>query len=203
MILRIYERLLESFGPQGWWPVRHGLMPPGWEIMAGAVLTQNAAWTNVEKALGNLAGAGVKDRKSLLRLPEPRLAELIRPSGYYNQKARKLRTLAAFRGRPDRQALLGLWGIGPETADSILLYAHNKPYFVIDAYTRRVFTRLGLIDPSWGYEQVREFFEDRLPRDPAIYREYHALIVELAKRHCRPRPACGGCPMDRFCGYKR
>jgi endonuclease-3 related protein len=199
MILRIYERLLKSLGPQGWWPVSHGLEPPEWEIMAGAVLTQNAAWSNVERALDNLARAGVRDRESLLKLPGPRLAGLIRPSGYYNQKARKLKILAGFEGPITREGLLGLWGIGPETADSILLYALNRPFFVVDAYTRRVFTRLGLISPSWGYEEVRGFFESRLPRKPEIYKEYHALIVELAKRHCKPKPACQGCPMEGFC----
>ncbi len=202
MILRIYERLLDAFGPQGWWPVRHGLEPPEWEIMAGAVLTQNTAWSNVEKALDNLAGAGIRDRESLLKLGETRLAELIRPSGYYKQKARKLRILAAFSGEPSREDLLSLWGIGHETADSILLYARGKAYFVVDAYTMRIFSRLGIIEPGQNYEEVRRFFESRLPRDPRIYKEYHALIVEMAKRHCRPKPSCQECPMERFCGHK-
>lgn len=202
MLMRIYERLLGALGPQGWWPVGHGLEPPEWEIMVGAVLTQNTAWGNVERALENLARAGIRDRESLLKVPEGRLAGLIKPSGYYNQKARKLRILAGFGGTHTREGLLALWGVGPETADSILLYARNVPVFVIDAYTRRVFSRSGLIDPGWGYEQTREFFESRLPRDPGVYKEYHALIVELAKRHCRPRPRCSGCPMERFCNHK-
>jgi endonuclease-3 related protein len=202
MLMRIYSRLLDSFGSQGWWPVGHGLEPPEWEIMAGAVLTQNTAWTNVERALENLAGAGLRDRESLLRIPEGKLAGLIKPSGYFNQKARKLRILAGFGGPYTREGLLSLWGIGPETADSILLYAQGEPFFVVDAYTRRVFTRLGLISPSWGYEEVREFFESRLPRDPEVYREYHALIVRMAKRFCRTKPACRDCPMEGFCDYK-
>ena len=201
MLLRIYERLLESLGPQGWWPVSHGLEPPGWEIMAGAVLTQNTAWINVEKALENLARAGVRDRESLLKLGERELAVLIKPSGYYNQKARKLKTLAGFEGPHTREGLLSLWGIGPETADSILLYAHGKACFVVDAYTRRIFTRLGIISPAWGYEDIRKFFESRLPRDPEVYKEYHALIVGMAKRFCRPKPACKGCPMEGFCTH--
>lgn len=201
MLLRIYERLLKTMGPQGWWPVGHGLEPPEWEIMVGAVLTQNTAWTNVEKALENLAGAGVRDRESLLKLSENELAGLIKPSGYYNQKARKLKTLAAFEGPYTRESLLSLWGIGPETADSILLYAHGKTCFVVDAYTRRIFTRLGIISPAWGYEEIREFFESRLPRDPEVYKEYHALIVKMAKRFCRPKPTCKDCPMEGFCTY--
>lgn len=203
MLLRIYERLLKTLGPQGWWPVGHGLEPPEWEVMVGAILTQNTAWANVEKALENLAGAGVKDRESLLRLSEKELAGLIKPSGYYNHKARKLRVLAGFEGPHTREKLLSLWGIGPETVDSILLYAHGRPHFVVDAYTRRIFSRLGLIGPAWGYEDVREFFENRLPRDPKIYKEYHALIVEMAKRFCRPRPECRECPMEGFCRYKK
>lgn len=201
MLLRIYQRLLDSFGPQGWWPVRHGLEPPEWEVMAGAVLTQNTAWSNVDKALETLAKAGIKDRQSLLKLANTRLEELIKPSGYYKQKARKLKVLAGFEGPLTRENLLGLWGIGRETADSILLYAFNRPYFVVDAYTVRIFSRLGLIRPEAGYEQAREFFESRLPRDPEIYKEYHALIVEMAKRFCRPKPLCRGCPMEKFCLY--
>jgi endonuclease-3 related protein len=202
MLMRIYERLLETLGPRGWWPVSHGLEPPEWEIMAGAVLTQNTAWANVERAMENLARAGVRDRKSLLGLEESELARLIKPSGYYNQKAMKLRVLAGFEGPYTREGLLSLWGIGPETADSILLYSRGRPYFVVDAYTRRIFTRLGLISPEWKYEKVRGFFESRLPRDPEIYKEYHALIVEMAKRFCRIKPVCQGCPMEGFCEYE-
>jgi endonuclease-3 related protein len=202
MLLRFYHRLLKALGPQGWWPVKHGLEPPGWEIMAGAVLTQNTAWANVDKALGNLSNAGISDRKSLLKLSEKKLAELIRPSGYFNQKAKKLKVLAGFEGPLTRENLLGLWGIGRETADSILLYAFNRPYFVVDAYTRRIFSRLGLIEPEAGYEQAREFFESRLPRDPEIYKEFHALLVKMAKRFCMPKPSCKGCPIEKFCEYE-
>jgi endonuclease-3 related protein len=202
MLLRIYEKLLDSLGPQEWWPVKHGLNPPEWEIMVGAVLTQNTSWKNVEKAIGNLARAGITDKESLLGLPEDELAELIKPSGYYRQKARKLRIIAGFEGEYSRENLLSLWGVGKETADSILLYARNKAYFVVDGYTKRVFSRIGLIDEKSGYEQVRCFFEERLPRNPRIYKEFHALIVTMAKDHCRPKPLCKGCPMERFCDYR-
>jgi endonuclease-3 related protein len=202
MLMRIYERLLDALGAQGWWPVGRGLEPPEWEVMAGAVLTQNTTWSNVERALENLAVAGIRDRESLLEIPEKELAELIKPSGYYNQKARKLRILAGFREEMSRENLLSLWGIGPETADSILLYAEGKAYFVVDKYTKRIFTRLGLVRSGAGYEEVRGFFERRLPRDPRVFREFHALIVEMAKKHCRKEPACGGCPMERFCLHK-
>jgi endonuclease-3 related protein len=202
MILRLYERLLEHFGPQGWWPVSHSLEPAEWEVMVGAVLTQNTSWENVERALGNLSKAGIRTRKDLLGLREGEVAELIRPSGYFNQKARKLRILAGFEGELNRENLLGLWGIGPETADSILLYGRGKAYFVVDAYTKRIFSRLGLVGNDWDYERIRQYFESRLPRDPRIYKEFHALIVQMAKQHCRKEPVCGGCPMERFCEFR-
>ncbi len=201
MLLRMYERLLDSFGPQNWWPVSHGLEPPEWEIMAGAVLTQNTSWSNVEKSLRNLSGAGIRNRRLLLSLDDGKLQELIRPSGYYRQKSRKLRILAGFEGELSRDNLLSLWGIGPETADSILLYARGKAYFVVDAYTRRIFSRLGLVSRDAGYDDIRHYFESRLPRDPAIYGEFHALIVRLAKDFCKTKPSCSGCPMERFCMF--
>jgi endonuclease-3 related protein len=199
MLLKIYSQLLEAYGSRNWWPVRHGLKPREWEIMAGAILTQNTAWRNVEKALENLAKAGILDRESLLDLPESRLAELIRPSGYFNQKARKLRILAGFKGEPTREGLLSLWGIGPETADSILLYAYSKPEFVVDAYTRRIFSRLGMIKSDSSYEEIKSLFQDNLPDDIEIYKEYHALIVKLAKENCRNKPVCKNCPIEDFC----
>ena len=203
MITRIYDRLLDSFGPQGWWPVKHGIGSPEWEIMVGAVLTQNTNWRNVENALENLSKAGVIGRKSLLKLSEEELAGLIRPSGYYNQKAKKLRILAGFQKELSRKNLLSLWGIGKETADSILLYSRDKAYFVVDAYTKRIFSRMGLINQDAGYEEIRHFFESRLPRDPRLYREFHALIVRMAKEHCKPKPACQGCPMEKFCEHSK
>ncbi len=204
MLIRIYERLLKEYGQPDWWPVKHGLQPEEWEIMVGAVLTQNTNWSNVEKALEKLSGAGVKDRKSLIDLPEEELAELIRPSGYFRQKAKKLRFLAGFEGEFNRENLLSIWGIGKETADSILLYARDKAYFVVDAYTMRIFSRLNLIPEDLDYDEVRAFFETRLPRDPRLYKDYHALIVTMAKEHCtKSRPACPDCPMGRFCKHGR
>jgi len=212
MILRIYERLLESFGPQGWWPVRHGLMPPGWEIMAGAVLTQNAAWTNVEKAIENLRLDGALEAERLLALRSGRLASLIRPAGYFNVKARRLRAMCRWligRGgirkiarlptQDLRKALLAVHGIGPETADDILLYAFHRPVFVIDAYTRRIFQRLGVIDGNEDYETLRRVFETTLDSDAQLFNEYHALIVVHGKDICRKRPLCENCCLAERC----
>jgi len=197
--MMIYRPLLEYFGPQNWWPMQRGFRPPEWEVCLGAVLTQNTNWSNVEKALSNLKASGIISKQDILRLGENELAELIKPSGYYNQKAKKLRILASFNGKVTRNNLLSLWGIGRETADSILLYAYNKPYFVIDAYTRRIFSRLGLVQKDSSYEELRHFFERNIPRDTAIYKEYHALIVELGKRFCRKKPLCNECPISHFC----
>jgi len=220
-MLEIYKTLLRRFGPQGWWPMRRRFSPPEWEVEVGAVLTQNAAWANVEKALDNLIREGITSRDSLLRVNEKRLAELIMPSGYYNQKARKLRILASFSGkscasaqemqhtsrgkaaRPTRESLLSLWGIGPETADSILLYAYGVPEFVVDAYTKRIFTRLGILKGNESYEEIKQKMETRIPADVELYKEFHALIVRLAKENCKTKPECGGCPLEGRCGYNR
>jgi endonuclease-3 related protein len=201
MFASIYESLLRAYGPQHWWPVSGGFRPAEWEIEVGAVLAQNTAWTNAEKALRNLAGAGITSRRSLLRAEPGALAALIRPSGCFNQKARKLRTLASSGGRSSREALLSLWGIGPETADSVLLYARGKPFFVVDAYTRRLFSRLGLITGREGYDAIRSLFEQGLPKDVALYREFHALIVRHGKERCRKRPLCQGCPLESRCSH--
>jgi endonuclease-3 related protein len=199
MLAEIYSCLMRTYGPQGWWPARGDFSPPEWEVELGSLLTQNTAWRNVEKALGNLLAAGVTTRQKLLSLPEERLASLIRPSGYYRQKARKLRELASLEAEPTRENLLSVWGIGKETADSILLYAYGKPFFVVDAYTRRIFSRLGLIKGSQEYDEIRSFFEKNLPRDVPLYKEFHALIVRLGKEHCRARPVCRGCPLEDTC----
>ena len=155
--------MVMAFGPRYWWPG-----DSRFEIVVGAILTQNTAWGNVEKALESLRKAGVMSREGVLRIPEKELSTLIRSSGYHNQKARKLRELARFSGKPGRGDLLGVWGIGKETADSILLYAHGIPFFVVDAYTRRVFSRLGLISGSEEYDEIRSLFENGLPKDPAL-----------------------------------
>jgi endonuclease-3 related protein len=193
--LTVYDTLLKSLGGQDWWPMHGGFNPKEWEVELGAVLTQNTSWKNVEIALGNLKREGIVSRGDVRKIPVKRLENLIRPSGYYRQKAKKLKNLAGFSGEITRENLLGIWGIGKETADSILLYAYDRPFFVVDAYTRRVFSRLGFVGKEWDYERIREFFEKNLPRKTSVYREYHALIVELGKRFCRKRPLCDGCPL--------
>jgi endonuclease-3 related protein len=202
----LYERLYARFGPQGWWP-GEGCF----EIIVGAILTQNTNWGNVEKAIRNLKAAGCLTPESLNALDIERLAELIRPAGYFNVKAQRLRhflewLFARFDGDLDRAAalsaqglreeLLAIKGIGPETADSIILYAFDKPVFVVDAYTARILGRHGMIWPEAGYEEIREFFEGGLERDVRLYNEYHALLVRLGKEHCKPKPLCGGCPLE-------
>jgi len=203
-LLDIYHRLYGAFGPQHWWP---GSSP--FEVAVGAVLTQNTAWRNVEQAIDNLKGAGCLDLDSLLALPEARLAELLRPAGYFNVKARRLRNLlrhlrdhggeisAYLAGdlARRREELLGVNGLGPETVDSILLYAGNRLTFVCDAYTRRLLTRHGLIDERATYDEMRALFMDHLPEEVALYNELHALIVRTGYHYCKPRPRCDGCPL--------
>lgn len=194
-LVSIYEILLKRFGPQNWWPMQRGFHPREWEVEVGAILTQNTSWKNVEIALRNLKSEGIVSKEKTRKTPEKTLANLIRPSGYYKQKAKKLKRLANFSGDVTRENLLNIWGIGRETADSILLYAYNKPFFVVDAYTRRVFSRIGLIESEWDYERIRKFLEANLPRQTKLYKEYHALIVELGKRFCRNKPLCDECPL--------
>lgn len=207
---RFHRDLLESYGPQGWWPLlgHAGTNPtktgsitgyhPGdyafprteaerFEICVGAILTQNTAWPNVEKALRSLSEAGSLSPEALLSLPVLELAILIRASGFHNAKALKLKELAAFHrkleGRiPTREALLEVHGVGPETADSIRLYAYGQPEMVVDAYTRRVFARLGWVPEDIRYEPLKAFCAEGLPRDTELYQEFHALVVEHAKR---------------------
>lgn len=221
-INRIYQILLHDYGPQGWWPLltHQGTNPtktgsisgyhPGddsfphnererFEICLGAILTQNTAWTNVEKALLNLEKLQSIDPKKILILKKEKLLQAIRPAGYFNQKARKIEEFAKFYNTlntrtPSREQLLSVWGIGPETCDSILLYAYNVPTFVVDAYTRRIFLFLGLIEKEWKYEKIQQLFENSLARDSTIFQEYHALLVEHAKRHYKKEPY--GCPLQ-------
>ncbi len=205
----IYEALYAAFGPQHWWP---GETPC--EVMVGAILTQSAAWTNVEKAVANLKRAGALSPEAIRNMPLEELARLIRPSGYYNAKARKLKALVAWLGRygddldrafagdltAKRAELLSVHGIGPETADSILLYAAGRPTFVIDAYTRRVLGRLGLLPEEAGYEACRALFMANLAPAERHYNEYHALLVRLGKDICRKqRPRCPVCPLRGRC----
>ena len=218
-VVDLYRRLLEHYGPQGWWPLvsragqpgfdHRGYHPGGpevptadaerFEVAVGAVLTQNTSFRNAEAALLRLLTAGLLDRENLLACGERELADAIRPSGYYNQKARKLRILAEALGSPygvpERGALLGLWGIGAETADSILLYGYHVPVFVVDLYTRRLAGRLGWIGERDPYPALQSLFADGLPVRTSVYGECHALIVRHAKEHCRKKPSCAGCPL--------
>src|SRR3989338_5603105 len=202
-IYQIYQLLHERYGPQGWWPLtKRGFRPKHhsgkpandkhrFEIFIGAILTQNTNWRNVEKALYNLSKNKLIDPTKIIRTDIAHLANLVKPSGYYNQKAERLKLAAEFflaNKNPTRDQLLELKGIGPETADSILLYAYNKPFFVIDAYTRRIFERLG--HSCRTYDEWQEVFKKKLPNNPKIFDEYHALIVEHAKSHCKKIPEC-------------
>ena len=208
-LLAMYDALLHAYGQQHWWP---GDSP--FEMMVGAVLTQNTSWTNVEKAIANLKRRNCLTAYRMLRLGSRRLAVLIRSSGYYNVKAKRLAHLAGFlvrhyggsparmlRSDPDelRRKLLSVHGIGPETADAIMLYATGYPIFVVDAYTRRIFGRHGLVAHNDSYHDVQRLFQENLPRDAPLFNEYHALIVRLGKTHCSKRnPRCSGCPLQRF-----
>ena len=209
MLLRIYRRLRGRYGPAGWWP---GKTP--FEIALGAILTQNTAWANVERALGALRRRRLLSYRALSRLTPSLLSPLIRPSGTFRLKAGRVAAFVRFLGREYggrvaamrredpavlRRRLLAVNGIGPETADSIVLYAAGHPVFVVDAYTRRVFGRLGLLRGGESYDDVQRFFVARLPRDAGLYNDYHAQIVRLAKEACRKKPRCAICPLDRLC----
>jgi endonuclease-3 related protein len=206
VLKRAYELLWNRYGPQGWWPGDSTL-----EIMIGAVLTQNTNWKNVQLSIARLRDAAALDFDSLLRMPQPELEELIRPAGYFRVKARRLRNLlscidedcrgdlAVFLDRPPdllRELLLSVNGIGPETADSIVLYAARQPIFVVDAYTARILKRHSWIDVEADYSQLQEFFHDELPRDEKLFNEFHALMVRTGKEYCRPTPRCEGCPLE-------
>ncbi len=203
---KIYKILLEEYGSQGWWPlhgVHSGKTPQNknerFEISIGAILTQNTNWNNVEKALKKIRPITI-ERLDLL--PEKKLAKLIQSSGYYNQKAKKIKFLIKFlkeRKKITRENLLNIWGLGFETVDSILLYAYNKPFFVIDAYTKRIFERLGFEFDS--YEDWQSFFHKNFGNDISKYKEFHALIVKHAKQHCKIKPLCEDCKLQDFCDF--
>jgi endonuclease III related protein len=210
-IPEVYKTLLAAYGHQHWWPGNSRF-----EIMAGAILVQNTAWTNVEHAIANLKQAWALSPEAILRAPPRRLANWLKPSGYFNVKAKRLqamcrwiigrgslREIAKMPTATLRAELLAVHGIGRETADAILLYAFNRPVFVIDAYTRRIFVRLGLVDAAKDYETLRACFENALPREAALYNEYHALIVTHGKDICRTRPRCSSCALQGVCQYAR
>jgi endonuclease-3 related protein len=203
---KIYSKLLTAFGPQEWWPAESPF-----EVIVGAILTQNTSWRNVERAINNLKRRNLLTLSSLHKISEGDLAEQIRPSGYYNLKAKRLKAFvnhlahryggdldAMFRGDGDalRDELLGLYGIGEETADSILLYAGRHPTFVVDAYTRRVLARHQIIADRARYEDIRSLFMRNLTHDEGCFNEFHALLVKVGKEYCRPRePLCQECPL--------
>lgn len=204
-LFRLYDTLARRYGPQHWWPAR-----TPFEVIVGAILAQNAAWRNAELAVTRLREAGALTPEALRRVPAGRLARLLRPSGTFRLKARRLHALVdhvAQRHQGDltrmlrepapelRTELLAIPGIGPETADAILLYAAGRPAFVVDAYTRRIASRHRLVAPTAPYAVLQRLFAGALPRDPALYGEYHALLVRVAKEHCRARPRCEGCPL--------
>lgn len=201
----IYHRLHGHFGPQGWWPGHSR-----YEVIVGAILTQNTNWGNVQKAIRRLRRAQALTPATMSALSRRRLEELIRPAGFFAVKARRLHNFLAFlhtryqgslrrmfREEPGalRQALLGVSGIGPETADSILLYAGNMPLFVVDAYTKRIFARHRLISRAASYDEVQALFMNHLPRNADLYNEYHALLVAVGKTYCRSIPRCDTCPL--------
>jgi endonuclease-3 related protein len=209
-----YNSLFTAFGPQHWWP---GRTP--FEVIVGAILTQNTSWTNVERAMVNLRKARLLTPSAIDKTSVRKLEEFVRPSGYFRQKARKLKAFCAFLrfeyggslkrmfAQPTvtlREKLLGVFGIGPETADSILLYAGGHPVFVVDTYTKRMLSRHGWIKEDAKYDDIRWIFERQFPGDAARFNEFHALIVQAGKGFCRTRePLCSTCPLERYLQEKR
>ena len=204
----IYNTLFRAFGPQHWWP---GDTP--FEIAVGAILTQNTNWGNVEKAINNLKKQKVLDAKKLHEMPHKDLALLIKPAGYFNVKAKRLKHFLAFLANHYkssmkqmksedthklRHQLLEVNGIGPETADSILLYALDKPVFVVDAYTKRVLSRHKIISEQAAYHEIQNLFHKNLPQDIKLFNEYHALFVMAGKDYCKPKPKCEKCPLKKL-----
>ena len=205
----VYNKLYKFYGPQGWWPGRSRF-----EVIVGAILTQNTAWSNVEKAIRNLKSSDILPLPLRLhKLGVKRLARLIRPAGYYNVKTKRLRNFTTFLKEKHggdlnrlakvktprlREELLAINGIGPETCDSILLYAFSRPVFVVDAYTKRILDRHGMDEAASGYEAAQKLFMENLPTDAKLFNEYHALIVRLAKDYCRTRPRCEKCPLKEI-----
>jgi endonuclease-3 related protein len=202
----IYKLLLKAYGPQKWWPAENSL-----EVMVGAVLTQNTNWQGVEKAIANLKRVNLLDPHKLKAIPTEELSRLIKPAGYFNLKARRLKNLIgmvveayggdlAAMGQTEtvqlRQELFLVNGVGPETADSILLYAFHRPIFVVDTYTYRVTSRHALIEEEINYQALQDFFMQHLPLDVDMFNEYHALLVKVGKLHCKRKARCEGCPLE-------
>jgi endonuclease III related protein len=213
ILIKIYRTLYQTYGPRHWWPGE-----TSFEVMVGAILTQNTSWRNVEKAIQKLKGKGVLNPEGIHHLKRSELARLIKSSGYYRIKTDRLKSFIDFlfeeydgnikkMGRERlgelREKLLGVKGIGPETADSILLYGLKKPIFVVDAYTRRILSRHGIISEKASYEEVQKLFMDYLPRDEKLFNEYHALFVYLGKTVCKKIPRCELCPLRDKIGNKK
>jgi len=207
-LTEIYNLLLRHFGEQNWWPG-----DTGFEIVIGAILTQNTNWANVERAINNLKAEFLLKPQSIYEMQISKLQELIRPAGYYKVKAKRLKNfmnwlfqkhngsipeLEQIDTQQLRAELLEIKGIGRETADSILLYALDREVFVVDAYTARVAVRHELIEPQLDYEQLQELFQSNLPKDVKLFNEYHALLVKVGKEFCRPKPKCPGCPLEKL-----
>lgn len=215
----VYRRLHNRFGPRGWWPVKNKynkndfLTPKNrreqFEIIIGAVLTQNTSWKNVEKALKNLREKKLISPLKILKTPNKTLSKLIRPAGYYNQKTIYLKNISKFivnnkdleknSVKNLRLKLLSIKGIGHETADSIILYAFKKQSFVVDSYTKRIFSRLGLCKKEIKYDELQNKFHNKIPKQTKTYNEYHALLAELAKKYCAKKPICKNCPITKLC----
>lgn len=211
MLLKIYDKLLNHFGNQKWWPA-----DTRFEVIVGAILTQQTSWKNVEKSIKNLKENKVLEPKKMFNLPVNKLESLVKPSGFFKVKSKRLRSFLKFfvenySGDLDkmfklslndlRKILLSVHGIGPETCDSILLYAGDKPVFVVDAYTIRLCERYPIIKLK-KYEKVRKFFEKNLPKDVNLFKEFHALIVELGKNYCKTKPLCEECPLKEGCKHE-
>lgn len=205
-LMEMYERLWKSYGPQNWWPAKGAF-----EVIVGAVLTQNTNWKNVERAIKNLKEKNLLSLRAIYETPVSYLEELIRPAGYYRIKAKRLKNLIQFiaenygfdldgflkeNHQKLREELISVKGIGPETADSILLYACLKPLFVVDAYTYRVLKRHNMVEDEKTYSELQALFMEHLPEDVALYNEFHALIVKVGKEHCKNTPRCDGCPLN-------
>lgn len=212
-LLGLYGLLEAHFGFLDWWPGETRL-----EILVGAVLTQQTSWKNVELAISNLKGSGSLDLDSMASMPLPRLERLVRPSGYFRQKARRLRSICAsikrnygsldallsLKTQKLRESLLEMDGIGKETCDSIILYAAEKPVFVVDAYTKRIMSRIFSTDPDIGYDDLQLLFHKRMNPDVRLFKDFHAQFVELGKGYCRKSyPICGSCPANSICRYAR
>ena len=213
ILIKIYRTLYQTYGPRHWWPGE-----TSFEVMVGAILTQNTSWRNVEKAIQKLKGKGVLNPEGIHHLKRSKLARLIKSSGYYRIKTDRLKSFIDFlfeeydgnikkMGRERlgelREKLLGVKGIGPETADSILLYGLKKPIFVVDAYTRRILSRRGIISEKASYEKVQKLFMEYLPCDEKLFNEYHALFVYLGKTVCKKIPRCDICPLRDKIGNKK